>query len=120
MSSSDTISGRNRSNADAPPEDDLYGALADPRRRCVVTTLSERNEPLSLTELAREVAARESNGETTPDGVLQRIRIDLYHVHAPKLAAADLIEFDHATNTIAPAENDVRVEFAPGRSFPSQ
>jgi len=77
-------------------ETEFHDALANERRRRALTALREADEPLLLTDLARDVAQREtSDGTGRPaDETVQRCRISLYHSHLPKLAAAGLLTFD--------------------------
>lgn len=90
----------------------LYDLLSNRRRRYVLAVLSRRTQPVAIADLAKEIADWEMDGsDTTPPADLsQRIRIDLCHIHAPKLAEADLIEFNQANNTIAPPEDSEPLE----------
>lgn len=75
-------------------ESGLYRALADERRRLVLAVLRERDAPVSESELARFVAAREaedSPNATTPAD-RERVQLTLHHVHLPHLEAAGLVE----------------------------
>lgn len=63
------------------------------RRRVVLSVLECRAEPVARDELAREVAAREADGEPSTEAVAD-LRVALHHLHLPKLEAAGLIEYD--------------------------
>ena len=73
---------------------ELYRALADERRRAILSVLPRSDTPLSESQLARFVAAREN--EDSPNSVTsvdcERIQVSLHHVHLPHLEAAGLIE----------------------------
>lgn len=88
------------------------GALASQRRLCALDTLRRRETPLSVSELADEVAVRES--DTTYDQItsatLARVYSSLYHVHLPKLDDAGVVEHDPDAETVALAEDAVHVE----------
>jgi DNA-binding transcriptional ArsR family regulator len=74
-------------------KDQLFDVLADPYRRIVLSRLFERAEPVSVDDLAAEVAeATESRAVDVPAGDSRRIGIRLHHVHLPKLASAGLVE----------------------------
>ena len=81
--------------------DGLFAALADSRRRTILSVLANQYHPLSTETLARDVAARE-------DGVAERavsqdrvdeVRTSLIHVHLPLLNDAGLVGYDAETDT---------------------
>lgn len=75
--------------------DRLLSAFAsEPRRRVLAHVQNTDEETASLDGLAEHVAA------TQDEGALEQARIHLHHVHLPKLAAADLIDYDADTRTI--------------------
>lgn len=80
--------------------------LSDERRRRVVSCLREASAPVSVADLARRIARRESDGSdpSPPDGV-DAVHVSLYHCHVPKLADLDVVELDRERNTVAPAAN---------------
>jgi len=86
----------------AGTEAQIHSALANERRRHVLSTLEEAESELTLTELVREVARRERGNEpgATSDEV-KRIRISLYHRHLPKLADVGLVEHHTGKKTVA-------------------
>ncbi|WP_224447938.1 DUF7344 domain-containing protein [Haloprofundus salilacus] len=100
-----------RSELDADGCDELFDSLAAARRRAVLLELAERGGPLSIDDLTRALVERRDRrvaqytqfDETTTERV-ERLRIDLYHVHLPKLAAADLVAFDHETRRVSTTE----------------
>lgn len=99
--------------AETDEESVLYRVLADERRRTVLTVLREHDTPVSESQLARLVAAREA--VASPSAITsadrERVQISLYHVHLPHLEAADLVERldDHVVCTQHPFWNDAAV-----------
>lgn len=85
-----------------------FDLLADHRRRAVLRHLDEFDSPVSLETLAEHVTLEEEGHESGAiadwgDALLgthRRVRISLRHVHLPKLADADAIEFDYESNTV--------------------
>ncbi|WP_247731661.1 DUF7344 domain-containing protein [Halovivax limisalsi] len=90
----------------------LFRTLSQPRRRLVLAALGARETPLSLDELARDVAAAETARE--PDSVsaptVDRIRISLVHSHLPALSAADVVTYDEASGLVDAVPHDGDVE----------
>ena len=74
----------------------LFDIIAQPRRRLVLAVLRERDEQLSVEELARLVAAEEraSAPDAVPEADCSRIRVSLHHSHLPVLSAMDVLEYD--------------------------
>ncbi|EMA10583.1 DUF7344 domain-containing protein [Haloarcula marismortui] len=96
----------NESSADqaAPQEQDGHGAsldvifeiLKNSRRREVLHFLRERDEQVSLGELAEHVAAIEN--ETTTDALTsserKRVYVGLYQCHLPKMDDIGVVDFN--------------------------
>lgn len=86
--------------------DDVYEALADPRRRYVLSCLQTYVTPMALADLADEVAMAEHDATRLNDvspAAVKSLYLDLYHVHVPKLATLGLVEFDREREVVAPA-----------------
>lgn len=82
------------------PSNDLLEALAHARRRSVCEVLATADrEFLPLEELSERVASRRHDGADGP-AEPRAVRIELHHVHLPKLDEAGLLEYDHETNTV--------------------
>ena len=88
----------------------VYEALAHPRRRYLVYTLSEDTE-WTLDELAMKLASWET--DTTESNIAsltqQEMYVSIYHAHIPKLVDLDVIEFDEDSETVTPDENAPQV-----------
>ncbi|UTF53893.1 DUF7344 domain-containing protein [Natronosalvus rutilus] len=94
-----------------------FDLLADQRRRVVVRYLEETTGPATLGELAEEISVRESSGRLhsisdhadAQHDHLRSITISLHHVHIPKLADADAIDYDPETKTALLTETGERI-----------
>ncbi|QCJ47132.1 ArsR family transcriptional regulator [Haloprofundus sp. MHR1] len=93
---------------DADEWNELFDALAVDRRRTVLLELVERGAPLSVDALAEAVFERHGPGADAPHAEstagIECLRIELYHVDLPKLAAADLVAFDEETQRASATE----------------
>lgn len=76
----------------APSDDRIVSLQLDPRRQRVLASLEARTDPVDLDDLAVELAA--STDRPLAEGVIERIAIELHHVHLPKLADAGLVDYD--------------------------
>ncbi|PSQ16369.1 hypothetical protein BRD00_11845 [Halobacteriales archaeon QS_8_69_26] len=81
---------------------DAYGLLNHPLRHRVLLELPNHDDPVRLSVLADGVRSSEIGGETRHDDTADSdaVRIELHHIHLPKLAAAGWIEYDPETRTI--------------------
>lgn len=81
---------------EAPEIDVLLEALANQQRRCILTQLVETEDGVAaFSELIDGVA--ENRG---PNSSRKRIATSLYHSQLPKLADANLVEFDTRSETV--------------------
>jgi|AntRauMinimDraft_4_1070384.scaffolds.fasta_scaffold00048_22 DNA-binding transcriptional ArsR family regulator len=76
--------------------DAVFAALGHPRRRHLLSALADRDGEQSLTRLATDVVARESDQprESVSTEACQRCRIALHHAHLPKLDALGVVDYD--------------------------
>jgi len=82
------------------PSHDVLDALAHERRQSVCEVLAAADrEVLSLEEVSERVAARQEDRTDGPADA-RTVKVDLHHVHLPKLDEAGLIEYDHEINTV--------------------
>lgn len=77
---------------------DVLETVTCERRRTVLAVLDSRSE-LSLDDLAREVAAREAAGSPPSPGI-DDLRLQLHHVHLPKLEQAGVVDYDPENRTV--------------------
>lgn len=82
--------------------DAIFGALADQRRRLSFQYLLNTDTSTTVTELATELEAGESQSPTTGPVSDRKttIKTSLVHVHLPKMHEAGLIEYDDPKRTI--------------------
>lgn len=85
----------------------VFDALAHPRRRYLLYTLGEEKEEWTLRGLARYVAAWETDEVPAqiPEETVDRTYISLYHTHVPKLVEKDIVSFEATSETIRPGSN---------------
>ncbi|NKE35540.1 hypothetical protein GWG54_06860 [Natronococcus sp. JC468] len=81
--------------------DEYLSLLSDRRRRDVLYCLSEA-EVTSVESLAATIVAREASvpPERLSSDDRERVQVDLYHVHLPKLSDRGLIEYDARSGTV--------------------
>ena len=77
-----------------PTESDRHRLLAVERRRVLVDVLADHRSPISLAELAKAVAGRETDGRDIDAGTVERITIALHHQHLPLMAEAGVVDYD--------------------------
>lgn len=82
------------------PEDTRHRLLADDCRRRALTVLDGIETPVSIEELARQVA----DDGPTPDGTGPQVDdgtvLSFHHVHLPMLAEAGVVAYDPETMTV--------------------
>ena len=83
----------------------IFTGLGHPCRRKIVSIVTEMSGPITTDELAREIATRSdralpADGDSDP---VESIRLELHHSHLPKLAEADLIEYDQDAKLVSSA-----------------
>lgn len=87
---------------DRSDTDHLFSALAHQRRRYALACLT-RHHVLTLADLADELAVREHG--MTIDGIpadaVTDIYLSLYHCHVPKLADANVVEYDQDQDLVS-------------------
>ncbi|SDR34952.1 DUF7344 domain-containing protein [Natronobacterium texcoconense] len=82
--------------------DTIYSVLADTQRRYALQYLLAHSEPVSVHQLANELAELESGttvGSVSTDQ-RQEIYLRLKHVHLPLLADTGIVEWDRESERI--------------------
>ncbi|QLH84934.1 hypothetical protein HZS54_07490 [Halosimplex pelagicum] len=90
----------------------VFGLLADDRRRRLLLVLCEK-ESVSLPDAVRtrgDTARPSTGGDRDRSGSRRRATVRLYHADLPKLAAADLIEWDRDAETVSRGSRFEEVE----------
>jgi predicted transcriptional regulator len=104
--------------------DDLYEVLADKRRRYAIHYLKQCREPVSVRELAEQVAAWENakSVDALRSQERKRVYIALYQSHLPSLDEAGLVHYDEDASTVALADvfDDLKIylEIVPEADIP--
>jgi hypothetical protein len=99
-----------RSSGAIPSRDALYVVLSARRRREALRQLNAVGEGITLADLAERIAFEDTATETDEDAGsgstadARRVHLSLHHVHVPKLAAANAVEFDRAERTVTLTE----------------
>lgn len=73
--------------------DTVYDILSNARRRHVLYVVEEYDS-LSVEQLTRRIADRETADHPESEDAMQIIKTTLLHNHLPQLAAHDFIEYD--------------------------
>lgn len=84
--------------AEGPSHDIAAAVLTHRLRRRVVVALSNRTAPVALADLATALA--DGDRAVSPAQRYDDLRTELHHVHLPRLAAADVIDYDPATTNV--------------------
>ncbi|PSP87176.1 hypothetical protein BRC87_12180 [Halobacteriales archaeon QS_4_66_20] len=94
---SEPISGGDIDSADA------HDLLSHPLRHQVLLELPNHDNPVQLPALADSIRSSEIPGAATrhdDTADSDAVRIELHHIHLPKLAAAGWIEYDFENKTV--------------------
>lgn len=83
-------------------KDVIFSLLSVERRRRVLMYLADNGSETTLSDLAEHIAAEENDTEISHLSSQQRKRVyvGLYQCHLPKLADADVIEYDRSRGTV--------------------
>ena len=104
-----------------PEKDELYDLLSNHRRRYVIHFCKQSEEPLTLSDLAERVAAREQDKSVAELTSAERKRVytSLQQTHLDRLADAGMIEYDgdEVELTDEAAELDVYLDVVPEGSI---
>ena len=91
-------------NADDVSFDRLFKALADKRRRRVLSYLDGKDgDVATVKELTDHVTVHEVG--SVDDPAIDAVAIALYHTHLPHLEEAGLITYDERSRTVRYREN---------------
>ncbi|MDG5775635.1 hypothetical protein VB773_06305 [Haloarculaceae archaeon H-GB2-1] len=80
-----------------------YVLLGARRRREVLRALQDLETPVSVRRLAEAIAASEP--EERDRDIIERIHLTLHHNHLPRLAAAQVVDYDSDDGTVTQAAN---------------
>jgi hypothetical protein len=92
---------------DSLTQGEVYDLLSNARRRFVISYLRDREEPVELNALSREVAAWENETavEDLTDQQIKRVYVSLYQTHIPKLDESGVVDYDKDSGMVDLAGN---------------
>ncbi len=84
------------------PEEQVYEILANRRRRETIRelTVSARSSPISLHDLSKEVAKRETGERPPPSSVRESVYNSLHQTHLPRLHDLGVVQYDQTNRTV--------------------
>lgn len=97
------VTGRSADGSDPGLSDsDVFDVLRNSRRRAALTYLLEAEEPVTLRDLTKRVAAAEYevDVEAVSSDQHKRVYTGLYQCHLPRLDDFDVIDFDREEKTV--------------------
>lgn len=83
--------------------DTLFSILSRERRRDALYCLQQYRNPMPLPDLAEEVARMEAETSTIAEISAEDVKsvyMTLYHTHVPKMADANVVEYDQDTDSV--------------------
>jgi DNA-binding transcriptional ArsR family regulator len=104
--------------------DDIYDQLSNRRRRYALHYLKQAGEPVTVRDLAEQVAAWENDTTVAELGSQERKRvyIALYQSHLPSMDEAGIVDYDEEGSTVeladAIATTDVYMEVVREEDIP--
>jgi hypothetical protein len=112
----------NQQKYDPPEKDVVYDLLSNHRRRYVLHYCKQNENPVTLSELAEQVAAWEQDKEIKELTSAERKRVytSLQQTHLDRMAEAGILEFDgdEIELTAKAEELDVYLDIVPAGSIP--
>lgn len=90
-------------------ESEIFHILGNDRRREIINSFAESREPITLSELATEIATHESDDEP-PEDLYKSVYVSLQQTHLPKMADEGIIAYDRDAKTIEPGPKLDEVE----------
>ncbi len=98
-----------------PSFDDIFDLLSVERRRYAIHYLSEVPDGVAtLDDLSEQVAAWETDTAVAdvPDDFRRRVEASLHHTHLPRLADANVIDYDARSESVRYYGQPVLEEYA--------
>lgn len=91
--------------------DTVAELLADRRRRHLLRALRHTENEASLAELARKIAAWETEQSVADvsDATVERVHLSLYHNHVPRFVDAGFVEYDSEADAVALTEDGAAI-----------
>lgn len=89
----------------------VYGLLASSRRQRLLFALGSQEDGVAIADVARDIAECEHGlpfQELSQEEV-EKVYLNLYHSHIPKLVNADVISCDSEQQTVALTEQGIQI-----------
>ncbi|MCU4924881.1 ArsR family transcriptional regulator [Halobacteria archaeon AArc-dxtr1] len=86
-------------------ESDVFHILGNDRRRAIVQLLAEAGDRVDVSDVATEIADRESDSATVPNNLYKSVYVSLQQTHLPQLEEDAVIQYDSDAKTIESGEN---------------
>lgn len=93
------------SRPDALEESEVFHILGNDRRRAIVQLLAADADRIDVSDIATEIAGRESDTRPVPNNLYKSVYVSLQQTHLPQLEEEAVIEYDSEAKTIEPGEN---------------
>ena len=94
-----------KQNYDLSPTD-VFGLLANRRRRYALHYLTQREEAVAFDDLAAQLVQWEQDATSpSPENHLEQIVISLTHMHLPKLEEAGVLRYDRSEKRLELCES---------------
>jgi len=92
--------------------DTLFEVLSNSRRRYILSRIRSADEPVELSEIAREIGAQEHgiSPAELDQNAKKRVYVSLYQTHVPKLESVGLVKYDDESKTVAVTERTGEVD----------
>jgi hypothetical protein len=112
----------NQRKYDPPEKDELYDLLSNHRRRYVLHFCKRADGPVTLSELAEQVAAWEQDKAVSELTAAERKRVytSLQQTHLDRLSDAEIVELEGDTIELTDRaqELDIYLDIVPAKSIP--
>lgn len=97
---------------DSLSRDIAYDVLSNHRRRTLLALLTTHDRTLTVNDLTKEIAVRESDEPITSisGDELVQVAVSLRHIHLPKLVDTGFIDYDQSRSLVGPTEKLASLE----------
>ncbi|WIV66522.1 DUF7344 domain-containing protein [Natrialbaceae archaeon AArc-T1-2] len=92
--------------------DEYHELLVSKRRRLTIDVLGGNTSSVALDELAAGIVAREEGIDAANEDAVERVAIDLHHVHLPKMDELGLLEYDPDSCRVDPSGVSIDAGYA--------
>lgn len=95
--------------ANGMDESEVFHILGNDRRREIICTLAEVKGGLSVSDLARQIAEKEEDVESSKN-LYKSVYVSLQQTHLPKLAKKDIVVYDKDTQRVEPGQTFSQIQ----------